>query len=214
MDFVKILLNTGITLHKTGKDKMRSFLNKYTESCLKSTTHYQTSVVDKLYAEKYSELSSKFISKEYYLMFDETTDIKGHNLSNILVGLWSNSKENNPMLIKMVELRKSNADNVLKKVLNIVSSFPDGNISKTKIKLVLSDMAPYALKELRLLKDVLPSLKHITCIAHMLHLVCETLRKESAISDRLFADINHKLKNKKKTWGLFTYQLDLNYLIF
>ncbi|KAG0438495.1 hypothetical protein DMUE_3053 [Dictyocoela muelleri] len=189
MDFVKMLLNTGIPLHKTGTEEMRSFLNKYTGRCLKSTTHYQTSVVDKLYVEKYSEILSKFISKEYYLMFDETTDIKGRYLLNIFVGLWSNRAGNNPMLIKIVELSKTNADNVLKEVLNIVSSFSDRNISKSKIKLVLSDMATYSLKAGRLSKDVLPSLKHITCIAHMLHLVSETLKKESVISDRLFADI-------------------------
>ncbi|KAG0428692.1 hypothetical protein DMUE_5805 [Dictyocoela muelleri] len=109
------------------------------------------------------------------------------------------------MLIKMVELSKTNADNVLKEVLNIVSFFSDGNISISKIKLVLSDMAPYALKAGRLLKDVLPYLKHITCIAHMLHLVCETLRKESVISDILLADIKHKLKRTKKPRGLFTH---------
>ncbi|KAG0438038.1 hypothetical protein DMUE_3341 [Dictyocoela muelleri] len=174
MDFVKMLLNTGIPLHKTGNEEMRSFLNKYTGRCLKSTAHYQTSVVDKLYAEKYSELLSKFLCKEYYLMFDETTDIKGRYLSNILVGLWSNSKGNNPMLIKMVDLSKTNADNVLKEVLNIVSSFSDGNISKSKIKLVLSDMAPYALKAESLLKNVLPFLKHITCIVIFLFSLRDT----------------------------------------
>lgn len=46
--------------------------------------------------------------------------------------------------------------------------------------MVLSDMDLYALKAERLLKDVIPSFKHITCISRMLHLDCETFEKNLA----------------------------------
>ncbi|KAG0432969.1 hypothetical protein DMUE_5456 [Dictyocoela muelleri] len=103
----------------------------------------------------------------------------------------------------MLELSKTNADNVLSEVLNMVSSLSNGNIIKLKMKLVLSDIAPYALKAGRLLKDVIPSLNHISCYAHIFHLVYETLRKESGLSDSLFADIKHIVKKNKKNQGDF-----------
>ncbi|KAG0429759.1 hypothetical protein DMUE_5723 [Dictyocoela muelleri] len=209
-DLVNMFLSTGIPLHKLETQEMKTFFKKYTGRNLKSTKHYQTTVIDRIYTKKYDQILENLKNKECYLMFDETIDIKGRYILNILVGLWSKNKiDNNPKLIKMVELSKTNSTTVLAEVLNVVSILSDGNILNSKIKLVLSDMAGYALKAGRMLKDIIPSVKHITCLAHMVHLVCETIRKDSDAADNFFALLKRKLTKNKLNQQLFYEITDL-----
>lgn len=208
-DIVKLFLNTGIPLQKTDNKDVQNFFKKYTGRNLKSTKHYRTVVVDKLYCEQFDEILGSFKNVDYYIIFDETTDIKGRYILNILAGLCSNTTPSSAKLLRMIELNKTNADTVMAEIMNVVTALCEGNLMGSKLKLVVSDMAAYALKAGRMLKQILPNIKHVTCLAHMLHLLCETLRKNLPLSDNLFAKLKHMLNKNKNNQQLFYAETNL-----
>jgi hypothetical protein len=69
-----------------------------------------------------------------------------------------------------------------------------GDWTKFKnVKLLLSDAAPYALKAGKLLKEICPDLKHVTCICHCLHNLYETITSDNDLVDTVIAYIKKKL---------------------
>ncbi len=136
----------------------------------------------------------------FYLVFDETIDVNGRYILNILIGGCVQNKRNRPKLLSTVALDKTNAENVNAKILSELNSFFDNDVTEfQKMKLVLSDGAPYAIKARKLLKQMVSGLKHITCLCHGIHNLCETIREKNFKVDSLIAFIKSSLvKNKEK----------------
>ncbi|KAG0438741.1 hypothetical protein DMUE_2891 [Dictyocoela muelleri] len=64
-------------------------------------------------------------------------------------------------------------------------------------------MAPYAIKAAKNLKDLFPNLKHVTCLCHVLHLVCEKLRNISPVINLIASDLKRVLIKNKENRALF-----------
>lgn len=83
------------------------------------------------------------------------------------------------ILFYTTELKQSaNARNIRKKFIKALNILFNNNIDYNKIKVVISDMAPYMLKFAKILKGDInfKHILHITCVAHLLHRVCESIR--------------------------------------
>ncbi len=78
-----------------------------------------------------------------------------------------------------------------------------------KIILLLSDAAPYAIKAGKMLKQIVPQLKHITCICHGIHNLCETVRNINKNVDRLISFLKSSLIKNREKQALFTETTDL-----
>ncbi|KAG0427401.1 hypothetical protein DMUE_5903, partial [Dictyocoela muelleri] len=182
---------------------MKCFIQKYTGRTLKTSKHYRTAVIDKVYTEKYNQVMDGLVGQDYYIMFDETTDVKGRYILNILVGICFEKQIETHKLVKTIELNKTNLNTVLAQIMSVALELAKGNILDSKLKLILSDMAGYALKACKMLKNIIPSVLHITCLANMLHLLCETIRKDSTLCDSLFSRIKHVLTKNKTNQRLF-----------
>ncbi len=88
----------------------------------------------------------------------------------------------------MVELLKVNVVSVNSQIIAKLSNFFNNDLLKLqKIKLLLSDAAPYAIKAGKALKELIPSLKHVTCLCHGLHNLCETIRDSNSDLDKFVA---------------------------
>ena len=65
------------------------------------------------------------------------------------------------------------------------------------LKLLLSDGASYAIKTGNMLKTLIPDLKHVVCVCHGLHNLCETLRNDCGNVDTIISFLKRVLiKNK------------------
>jgi hypothetical protein len=76
--------------------------------------------------------------------------------------------------------------------------YPEG-VKKDKVLLSLSDAAPYMKKAVEVLQIFYQNIIHVTCLAHGLHRICETIREEFPAVNKLISST--KLKIKK---SLFT----------
>jgi hypothetical protein len=66
--------------------------------------------------------------------------------------------------------------NINQVITNFLIKLHAGSIKFEKVKMIISDQAPYEVKVVNLLKEIIPGLKHVTCICHMLHRLCEEIR--------------------------------------
>lgn len=67
--------------------------------------------------------------------------------------------------------------------------YPTGNIHKKKVLLFVTDAAPYMVKSANHLKAFYNEMIHLTCLAHAAHRVCEFIREEFAIVNKLVSSV-------------------------
>uniref|UniRef100_A0A915KXL8 DUF659 domain-containing protein n=1 Tax=Romanomermis culicivorax TaxID=13658 RepID=A0A915KXL8_ROMCU len=78
----------------------------------------------------------------------------------------------------MYELEKTNNSTVMQSIINICGFIWGAEIHYKKVWLVVMDQASHMLLAFPNLKGMFPNSKHVTCLAHSLHRVCETIREE------------------------------------
>lgn len=78
----------------------------------------------------------------------------------------------------MTELEKTNNTTVMKAFVDSCTFLWSGSIQYDKVLLIVTDQAAYMLLAMKNLKALFTNLNHVTCLAHSLHRVCETIREE------------------------------------
>ncbi|KAJ4437809.1 hypothetical protein ANN_13747 [Periplaneta americana] len=79
---------------------------------------------------------------------------------------------------KMYQLEKTNAYTIMQSFNDLcMKLWPGGGSTIRKVRLVLTDQARYMLSAFQQLKSVYFNLNHVTCIAHELRRVCDSIRE-------------------------------------
>ena len=126
--------------------------------------------------------------KPIWVGVDETTDAMARYVANVLIGRLDNEKYHTPCLANVVFLEKTNSATISRLVNNTLKFLC--NFDADLLKLLLSDVAAYKLKSGREQKVFYPTLLHITCLAHGLHRVCESVRE-------MFPEVNDLVSTVK-----------------
>uniref|UniRef100_A0A915IIW2 DUF659 domain-containing protein n=1 Tax=Romanomermis culicivorax TaxID=13658 RepID=A0A915IIW2_ROMCU len=90
----------------------------------------------------------------------------------------TNLKAMFPNLHQMYNLEKTNNSTVMGSIINACTTLWPGGIQYDKLLQVVSDQAGYMVLAMTNLKAMFPNLHHVTCLAHSLHRVCESIRNE------------------------------------
>uniref|UniRef100_A0A915I5H5 DUF659 domain-containing protein n=1 Tax=Romanomermis culicivorax TaxID=13658 RepID=A0A915I5H5_ROMCU len=78
----------------------------------------------------------------------------------------------------MYNLEKTNNSTVMRSIIDACTTLWPGGIHINKLLQVVSDRAGYMVLAMTNLKAMLPNLHQVTCLAHSLHCVCESIRDE------------------------------------
>lgn len=71
--------------------------------------------------------------------------------------------------------------------------WPEG-IKYDNVLLVVSDQATTMVKAISDAKVLYPNMKHVTCLDHALHRVCETIRSHNTYADKFIAAMKRVLR--------------------
>jgi hypothetical protein len=195
-DLVEAFCAANIPFKKIGNPKMKFFLEKYCKIFVKSESFYRKFILDDIYKSKITDLYLKYRNIPIYLIFDEATTITGRSILNILIGQCGEYLLS-PKLISVVDIDKTNAEVINQRIIGTLTQLYGGNINYSLLRLLVSDAAPYAVKAGKMLKLLFPKLKHVTCLCHMLHRLCETIRQNCTKLDSFMADFKRIfIKNK------------------
>jgi hypothetical protein len=76
--------------------------------------------------------------------------------------------------------------------------------------MIISDQAPYAVKVGKLLKEIIPGLKHVTCICHMLHRLCEEIRGRCGKLNFVVSELKRLLVKNRHNQQIYDIETGLN----
>jgi hypothetical protein len=93
--------------------------------------------------------------------------------------------------------------------LHIIPVFGD-QIKFDKVKLIVSDQAPYAVKLEKLMLDSIPGVKHVICPCHLLHRLCEETRGRSNKLNFVCAEIKRLLVKNRHNQRLYGSETGLS----
>jgi hypothetical protein len=133
-------------------------------------------------------------SSNIYVQVDETCDKTGRMVANVVVGKLCGDKAGVSRLLNVATLERTNQHTVAKVLDDSLAILWPTGVKREKVTLLVSDAAAYMKACARGLRESLyPSLLHVTCIAHALHRVCDTIRA-------LFDDVDLLIANSKKVF--------------
>lgn len=98
----------------------------------------------------------------------------------------------------MYQLDKTNHATIMRAFNDVCSFIWPAGIQYDKVLLVLSDQASYMLLAFANLKIMFSKLHHVTCLAHCLHRVCESVRDEYVHANELILQMKKLLKKCPK----------------
>ena len=122
-----------------------------------------------------------------YVVVDESSDCLNRSICNILVGVLSADSIQQPYLIHSAILESTNSTTVAQTIHNALQILWLGELHYDRVLLLVSDAAPYMKKMGSSLRCLYPKLIHITCLAHGVHRVCEVVRQQYPMINRIIA---------------------------
>lgn len=192
-DLCLSLVAANIPWFKLQVPQFRDFLQKYTNQHIPDESLLRKSYLESCYNKTIENIREKVGDSYIFLIVDETTDINGNYIANLLIGALSSENSCNPFLIASKKLEKTNHSTIARFVndgLRIL--WPNGG-NDEKVLLLLSDAAPYMIKAGKTLNVFFPNMIHVTCLAHMLQRIAEKVRE-------LFPNVNTLVNNLKKVF--------------
>lgn len=188
-DLCHAFLSANIPLNKLSNDCFRKFLEKYTNKCIPVESTLRKTYVSQCYDETISKIKMYCENKKLWVSIDETTDVEGRYIANVIIGTLEVENPGKIFLLHSEQLEKANHTTIAKlldKSLHIL--WPQG-IKHDNILLFLSDAAPYMIKAGRGIKIIYSKMEHVSCLAHGLHRVAEEIRKNFPKVDQLISNV-------------------------
>lgn len=176
-DLTRAFIQSGIPLFKVNSEPLRNFLAKYTERKIPDESTLRKNYIKPVFDEIIEKIRLAVGDSNVCFIVDETTDALQRFVFNVLV-MPLNGKLIKPMLLKMYNLEKANNSTVMRSVIDACGVLWPGGIQYDKVISVVSDQAAYMVLAVTNLKALFPNLHHVTCLAHSLHRVCESVRNE------------------------------------
>jgi len=197
MCLTSAFLSADIPLEKLLNENLKSFLFQYTHFNIPTPSHLREKIVPKVYEESLQKVRQAIGSNKVYVMFDESSDSLQRSVMNVLVGVLD-GKPNKPFLISTLFPPNTKGKTLLKEMKTALETLWPNGIRYDDVLLIITDQAPACKKAVRLAKSEFKNVKHVTCLAHAIHRVCECVRQNSELSDKFISNMKNILTNSPK----------------
>lgn len=173
-DLCLALVSCDIPLWKLNSVGLRQFLEKYTNRKVPDESTLRKRYLQQCFHDVICEIRDQLKHEYIWISIDETTDAAGQCVCSAIVGALKAGSRS--FLLNIQILDRVNHSTVAKFFNDSLTLlWPDG-VRYDNVLLFLSDAAPYIVKAGFGLKVLYSKLVHVTCLAHGLHRVAETIR--------------------------------------
>lgn len=136
-----------------------------------------------------SKLKQKVGNNKIWLSIDETCDNKKRKVFNAVIGIMSKYESTDSYILNCEEVKEVNHKTAYKFIEESLNLLWSGNDKFENVLLILTDAAPYMVKAINLIKELQNSnIIHLTCMAHSIHRLCETIRNECDTTDEFISN--------------------------
>lgn len=184
MDLCKMFIAADIPLFKPRNEHVVAFLEKYTKKDLPSETTVRRNCATRVYEDTIVHIKKELANKHVWVSIDETTDSSQRFVANVVMGTLDEQRKR--FLVNVVMLEKVNSFTVARL---FDDSLKKMEIERDNVLLFVTDAAAYMVKTGKDLKILYPKLLHVTCLAHGLHRVCESIRSSYKTVDAFIANV-------------------------
>lgn len=188
-DLCEALISANIPLNKLENPKFKTFLEVYTKNDIPSESTLRKGYVDDIYNETMDKIRKIISDKKIWVSIDETTDVQGRYIANVIVGTLEENNAGNIFLLNSDELEKANHSTISKLFDRSMSILWPAGIQHDNVLLFLSDAAPYMVKSGEVLKSLYSKMIHVTCVVHGLHRVAEEVRSQFPVVDKVISSV-------------------------
>lgn len=180
-------ISANIPLWKVNNTKLKTFLEKHTNKRVPDESTLRKTCVTECFNEVITDIREALKNENIWISIDETTDAAGQCVCSAVV---SAMKAGSKTYLLNIQILDRVNHSTIAKFFNdsLVFLWPDG-IQYDSVLLFLTDAAPYIIKAANALKVLYPKLIHLTCLAHGLHRVAETVRSQYPEVDRLVSNV-------------------------
>ena len=177
VDLCEALLSANIPLQKLNNLKFRNFFEQYIDKCIPDESTLRKTYVKVCYEKVLSGIRNSIGNKKLWVSIDETTDVDGRYIANVVIGTLESDRNGSTYLLTTEILDRVNHSTICGLFENSMLLLWPNGILRENIMLFLTDAAPYMVKAASGLQYFYPKMIHITCVAHGLHRVAEEIRQ-------------------------------------
>lgn len=192
-DLCLALISVDIPFFKLKNSVLNEFLLKYTNRNFLHESTLRKNYLHLSYQSTLQKLKEHISDNYVYLVVDETTDVRGNYVANLLIGKLNFQEAGYPFLLASKILDKTNHDTICRFINSSLKIFPNISGIEDRVLLLLTDPASYIIKAEKLLKTFYKNLIHVTCIAHALNLIAENIQDS-------FPELNSLINQGKKSF--------------
>lgn len=194
MELCRALVAANIPWNAVQNTVFKSFLQKYCNQTVPSESTLRKNCLDSVYNQTLTSIRDDIGESSIWLCVDETTDAMGRYIANLVVGKMDPDVPSLSHLLCSKSIDKVNHKEIAYFVNKGLQLLYPGGVDDSKVLLLCSDAASYMIAASPLLQTFYPNLIHVTCLAHALHRIAETVRNE-------FSKVNSLISNMKKVFS-------------
>lgn len=176
-ELAEFCIVSDIAFEKLEKPETRQFLEKYMRRHIPSEATLRRGYVDVCYRHVINQIRDEIGDNCYWLGIDESTDTRMRKVVNVIIIPLRQDRPGTPRLLNCDVVESANAQEISACVLTSLELLWPNGIDENKFLVLASDGAAYMGVVGRMLKEHFPKLLHITCAAHGLHLIAESVRQ-------------------------------------
>lgn len=173
----KAFIAAGIPLSKVNDPSIKNLFEVDCGKRIYDRRHLTSKYIPLIFEELIGDIRKSIGNSFVYFIIDESPDIMHRSVVNVLVGKLD-GHYSKPHLLK-VDMFDCSVDNTIvsQVIINAcIRLWPEG-IKYQDVLFIISDAAAYMKKAYRdNWKTLFPNSIHITCLAHAIHNLCDTIR--------------------------------------
>lgn len=191
VDLVRAFMSANIPMEKLNNPQLRNFFSANVRGGgdIPQANWLREHYVPKVFEKQQAELISKLVGKKVAVIADETTDVEGRYVVNILLQPLDafDSDGSKAVLVNTEFLQTVNNVTIAQLIIRTLTSV---GIDFNNVLALISDNAAYMKKCFTDgLRGLLPNAVHVTCWAHILSLVGEEFRGAFELTDNFVASM-------------------------
>ena len=194
MNLCEAFILANIPSAKLNNESLRCFLEKSTTERISDESTIRKNYVGACYAKTLERIRSDLVEERIWVSIDETMDAAGRYVANVVIGKLVTDTPSRPFLLTTEVLEHTNHHTIAKLFNDALMLLWPAGIKHDNGLLLVCDAAAYMTKAVNGLKVLLPKMIHITCLAHGLHRVTETIRAFYPVVDRLISNVKKSLE--------------------
>ena len=187
----------NIPINKLDNPVIKKFLEIFTGFEIPHSSTIYKNYVKNVYDKALDKIRDEIGDNKVYLQIDETTNRGDRILLNVLCGKLDGRKSK-PMLISTQILENTKSETIIKGICNACRNFWPNSNGLENVLVILTDAAPNMKCAIDMAKKDYKDLKHVTCLAHGMHNVCQFVRVNFDLTNEFISNMKHLMKNSPK----------------